>query len=259
MLGNIFDFNPTKNRIAFDDLVPVDKYIRVQLNELVKSSLKHYDNFEFDSVYRDITNFVTRNLSAFYLDFTKDILYIEEANAHNRRSVQTVLYDVTLTLLQLLTPFLPHTTHEAYKHLPFHNEEDVYLENMPQVLDVDERTLIEQFDRFLQLRDDVNKALEEARNKQVIGKSFNAKLTLYPNPETYNFLSNLDANIGQLFIVSQFEMKQEGTGEYVFTNMTIDVEKAQGDTCDRCWQVVLHTEEGLCPRCESVIQAQESD
>lgn len=254
MLGNLYDFNPNKDAIEFDHLVEVDQYVRLRLNELVTSSLNHYDNFEFDSVYRDITNFVTRDLSAFYLDFTKDILYITTPDDHARRSVQTVLYDTTLTLLQLLTPILPHTTHEAYLHLPHHRFDDVYLENMPEPMAVDGSALLAQYDAFLQVRDTVNKALEEARNKQIIGKSFNAKLTLHAKEEVRTLLQSMNANLGQLFIVSQFELG-DGEGEYQFQNMSVDVQKADGETCDRCWQVVEHTHDGLCHRCADVVKS----
>ncbi len=252
MLGVISDFDPRENRVPFDQLAEVDQYVRLQLNELVKSSLEHYDNFEFDSVYRDITNFVTRDLSAFYLDFTKDILYIEKTNDPLRRSVQTVLYDVTLSLLQLLTPFLPHTTHESYEYMPYKAFENMYLENMPDVLNIDGTELMTKYDAFMQVRDNVNKALEEARTKQIIGKSFNAKLTLYPNDDVAALLHSMNANLGQLFIVSQFEIKS-GTGEYTFSNMSVDVVPAEGETCDRCWQVVDHTHDGLCHRCQDVV------
>jgi len=77
-------------------------------------------------------------------------------------------------------------------------------------------------------------------------------LTIYPNKELRALLDRMNVNIGQLFIVSAFEIK-EGTGAYTFQNMSVDVEKAEGDTCDRCWQVVDHTEEGLCPRCTEVV------
>ena len=252
MLGNLYDFNPNTDAVMFDELVEVDKYVRLRLNELVISSLEHYDNFEFDSVYRDITNFVTRDLSAFYLDFTKDILYITKPDDHARRSVQTVLYDTTLSLLQLLTPFLPHTTHEAYLHLPHHKYDDVYLEDMPTPLTVDGSKLLAKYDAFLQVRDNVNKALEEARNKQIIGKSFNAKLTLYPSASVQSLLESMDGNIGQMFIVSQFEIK-DGVGEYQFADMSVDVVPAEGEPCDRCWQVVDHTHDGLCHRCTDVV------
>jgi isoleucyl-tRNA synthetase len=253
MLGNVADFNPETDRVAFEDLPEVDKYIAMKLNNLVKECTYRYDHFEFDAVYRDITNFVTREISAFYLDFTKDILYIEKQDSHVRRSVQTVLYDVTLNLLQLLTPYLPHTTHDVYLHLPFHKEENVYLENMPEAKELGNEELFNKYEAFMGVRDNVLKALEEARNNKVIGKSFNAKLVLYPENGVKDLLESLDTNLQQVFIVSRLEIK-EGKGEFEFTDLSIDVLKAEGETCDRCWQVVDHTEEGLCPRCESVVK-----
>jgi isoleucyl-tRNA synthetase len=253
MLGNLADFNPNTDRVAFEDLPEVDKYIAMKLNNLVKECTYRYDHFEFDAVYRDITNFVTREISAFYLDFTKDILYIEKADDHARRSIQTVLYDVTLNLLQLLTPYLPHTTHEVYLHLPFHKEENVYLENMPEAKELGNEELFAKYEAFMGVRDNVLKALEEARNNKVIGKSFNAKLVLYPENGVKELLESLNTNLQQVFIVSQLEIK-EGKGEFEFTDLSIDVLKAEGETCDRCWQVVDHTEEGLCPRCESIVK-----
>jgi isoleucyl-tRNA synthetase len=253
MLGNLNDFNPDTDAVPFEQLNDVDKYVSIKLNNLVKDSIYRYDHFEFDAVYRDITNFVTREMSAFYLDFIKDVLYIEKENDHNRRSIQTVLYDVTLTLLQLLSPILPHTTDEVYSFLPHHKEENIYLENMPKVRELGNAEFEEKWNQFMVVRDNVLKALEEARNDKVIGKSFNAKLTLYPENEIKELLESMDANLQQIFIVSQFEMK-EGKGKYEFNNVSIDVDAAQGETCDRCWQVVEHTDEGLCPRCQSVVK-----
>jgi isoleucyl-tRNA synthetase len=253
MMANLGDYNPETDRVPFKDLKEVDKYVALKLNQLVKNSIEHYDNFEFDTVYREITNFVTKELSAFFLDFTKDILYIEKFDNHSRRSIQTVLYDATLNLLKLLTPFLPHTTHEAYIHLPHTKEENMYLENMPKYIELGNEDIITKYELFMEVRDNVLKALEEARNNKVIGKSFNAKLILYPNNETKDLLNSLDANLGQIFIVSQFEMS-EGVGEFKFSNLSIDVLKADGVTCERCWQVVEHTHEGICERCAEVIK-----
>jgi isoleucyl-tRNA synthetase len=252
MLGNLNDFDYEKDKIAYEDLNEVDQYLLLKLNELVKSTLDNFDHFKFDTVYRDITNFVTRELSAFYLDFTKDILYIEKKNDHSRRSIQTVIYEVSLDLLRLLTVFLPHTTSQAYEFLPNKTEDDVYLENMPSPRAIEDDALVEKFDRFMKVRENVLKALEEARNNKVIGKSFNAKLTLYPKGEVKQLLESLQINLGQVFIVSQFEMK-DGEGQYTFDNLSIDVEKAEGETCERCWQVVEETKDGLCDRCEDVI------
>ncbi len=253
MLGNLFDFDPLKDRVEFADLNEVDKYVTLKLNNLVKKTINNYDHFEFDSVYREITNFVTRELSAFYLDFTKDVLYIEKADNHDRRSIQTVLYDITLTLLKLLTPFIPHTTHEAYRFLPGKTEEAMYLENMPKYRELGNEELITKYEKFMDVRDNVLKALEMARNEKIIGKSFNAKLTLYPQGEIKALLASMNGNLGQMFIVSQFEIKA-GKGTYEFNDLSIDVKKAVGETCERCWQVVDKTVDGLCKRCEQIIK-----
>ena len=253
MLGNLFDFNPLKDRVEFNDLNEVDKYITLKLNNLIKDTINNYDHFKFDTVYREITNFVTKELSAFYLDFTKDVLYIEKADNHDRRSIQTVLYDITLSLLKLLTPFIPHTTHEAYKYLSYKAEENMYLENMPKYQNLGHEELITKYNSFMVVKDNVLKALEIARNEKIIGKSFNAKLTIYPQGEVKTLLNSMKANLGQIFIVSQFEMK-DGKGMYEFNNLSIDVEKAIGETCDRCWQIVDHTNNGLCQRCEQIIK-----
>ncbi len=253
MLGNLRDFNPAVDTVPFEELGEADKYLLMKLNNVVKETLYRYEHFEFDAVYREITNFVTRELSAFYLDFTKDILYIVKADDKARRSIQTVLHEATLSLLKLLTPFLPHTTHEVYLYLPHHEFSNMYLEDMPKVKEMGNEDLYNKYERFMQVRDNVLKALEEARNKQVIGKSFGAKLTLYPEGDVKELLESLNVNLGQIFIVSQFEIKT-GEGEYKFNNLSIDVEKATGDTCDRCWQVVEHTHDGLCHRCEDILK-----
>ena len=253
MLGNLFDFDPLKDRVEFENLNEADKYVTLKLNNLIKDSINHYDHFEFDTVYREITNFVTKELSAFYLDFTKDVLYIEKYDNPDRRSIQTVLYDITTALLKLLTPFIPHTTYEAYKHLPLQEEAHMYLENMPKYKELGNEDLLSKYEKFMAIRDNVLKALEVARNEKVIGKSFGAKLTLYPKGEVKELLNSMNANLGQMFIVSQFEIK-DGKGIYEFNNLTIDVEKAEGTTCDRCWQIVAHTHDGLCRRCEEIIK-----
>ena len=108
------------------------------------------------------------------------------------------------------------------------------------------------YEQFRTVRDNVLKALEEARSNKVIGKSFNAKLVLYPTGDVKELLESLDANLQQIFIVSRLEMA-EGEGEFKFTNLSIDVLPAEGDTCDRCWQVVDVIEDGLCPRCTDVL------
>ncbi len=257
LLGNLFDFDKTKDIVPYNQLPEIDRYVLVKLDELTKEVLDAYEDFAFDVVYRSINNYVTQFLSAFYLDFTKDVLYIEKADSFARRSIQTVLYENCSRLARLIAPILAFTTEEVWSHLE--PGKSVHLTDMPKVENYpDKDELLEKYERFMTLRDDVLKALEIARNDKVIGKSFNAKLILYPNKETREFFESLKANLQQIFIVSQLEIKDyEEADERAldFGAMKILVEAAVGETCSRCWQVVPHIDEDeLCPRCAKIVK-----
>ncbi len=256
LLGNIFDFDKNKDAIAYEKMNEIDRFVLVKLDELTKEVLESYETFAFDNVYRLVNNYITQFLSSFYLDFTKDVLYIEKHDSFARRSIQTVLYENCSRLVRLLAPILAYTADEVYEHL--HLETSVHLTDMPTVSNyTDSKELNAKYDKFLELRDDVLKALEEARNQKIIGKSFNAKLTLYVNEETKTFLNSLDANLQQIFIVSQFAVKTlaEAPKEAIsFNYMSVLVENAEGHTCARCWQIVPEVnEDELCKRCEAIV------
>ncbi len=253
LLGNLFDYDDDKNSIEFDKLGDIDKYMLIKNNNLIKEVLDAYDNFKFDVVYRKITNYVTF-ISSFYLDAAKDVLYIEKADSPERRNIQTVIYRIFNTLVRLLTPIIPHTTSEAYSYLPGKKAKDVYLLDMPQVEEMDNE-IEDLYDEFMGLREDVLKALENARNEKIIGKSLNAKLLIYPKGKVEAMLKKVKVNLAQIFIVSQIEVMDEGFGTYKGDDVSIDVLPAEGKTCDRCWQIVEEVnEDGVCPRCAEVIK-----
>lgn len=253
MLGNLNDFNHENDRVPYAELGEVDRYMVQKANHLVEEALAAYDRFSFDDVYRKTTYFVTM-LSSFYLDYAKDILYIESKDNPVRRSVQTVLYDVLNTILKLLAPIIPHTTSEAYGYIPNKEADDVYLTDMPDVIETDTE-LLAKYDRFMSVREEVLKALETARNNKVIGKSLNAHVVLFPKSDVADLLTSIDADLAQLFIVSKLEVKTEGFGAIKGENMSIDVLPAEGIKCERCWRVVdhVHEEDGLCERCHAVV------
>jgi isoleucyl-tRNA synthetase len=253
LLGNVFDYENETNKVEFDKLNDIDRYVLIKNNNLIKEVTDAYEDFKFDVVYRKINNYVNF-ISSFYLDFAKDILYIEKADSLERRSIQTVIYKILDTLLRLLTPILPHTMSEAYSYLPNKTEEDVYLLNMPKYENFDNK-LEETFDEFMDLREDVLKALENARNEKVIGKSLNAHVVIYPKAKIENVLNKVNINLAQVFIVSKFDIAKDGFGAYKGQDVSIDVFKADGHTCERCWQVVPKVDEdGLCDRCQNVIE-----
>lgn len=253
LLGNLFDFDFHKDMVAYDQMGDIDRYILKKLDHLIEEVISAYEDFRFDDVYRKTANFVTFT-SAFYLDFTKDILYIEKTDALNRRSIQTVFYMITDALLRLLTPLIPHTTSEAYSYLPNKDKADVYLLTMPaRINDSWNKETI--YDDFMSLREDVLKALEEARNEKIIGKSLNAHLILYPRGKVAELLEKLDINLAQVFIVSKLDIKNDSFGKYKGNDVSIDVLACEGITCQRCWQVVPHVHDnGLCDRCESIVE-----
>ncbi|HRF70628.1 MAG TPA: class I tRNA ligase family protein, partial [Candidatus Pelethenecus sp.] len=205
LMANTNDFNP-KDRLPYDKLETVDQYMHIKLQRFIKEIKGFYDTFDFGEVYRATNAYLANTLSAFYLDFTKDILYIESPRSQKRLSCQTVFYEILKALLRLLASFSPHTMSEAYDLLPYKEEADIYLTDMPNALAVDE-TLEKSFDCFMEYRNEILKALEEARAAKIIGKSFNAKLTIEVDEEAKTLFDSLKTDLAQVLIVSQLELK----------------------------------------------------
>ena len=262
MLANTSDFDPKENRVSYDDLRSVDQYMEVKLNDLVKDCLAAYDKFDFTTVFKKVFNFISNDLSAFYLDFAKDVLYIEDQDSHARRSMQTVIYDAAVKLDKILTPILPHTMEEIWGFLK-EPEDYVQLANMPKVEGyANHDELLENWGKFMNLRNDVLKALEDARNKKVIGKSFEAAVTIYPDKETKAMLDDLDADFRQILIVSKLTIADGEAPEDAekLNNASIVVEHAEGEVCPRCRMIRTDIGEDpklpkLCGRCAKIVEA----
>lgn len=258
LLGNINDYNPATDRIAEADLLEVDRYILNRLREFTAGTLDHYESFDYLNIYQEVQNFINVELSNFYLDYGKDILYIEEKNAHKRRSMQTVLFEILVNMTKLLAPIIPHTAEEVWSHIEQVDEESVHLTNMPAKEEVDQ-ALLDKWNTFMALRDDVNRALEVARNEKVIGKSLEAKVKIGNSPsfDTLAFLEGFN-DLHQLFIVSQVELVEDTKGE-AYQHGTIEIAKADGEKCARCWNYSeslgsVGELDDLCPRCQEVVK-----
>lgn len=262
MLANTSDFDPKENRVSYDDLRSVDQYMEVKLNDLVKACLAAYDKFDFTTVFKKVFNFISNDLSAFYLDFAKDVLYIEDQDSHARRSMQTVIYDAAVKLDKILTPILPHTMEEIWGFLK-EPEDYVQLANMPKVEGyANHDELLENWGKFMNLRNDVLKALEDARNKKLIGKSFEAAVTIYPDKETKAMLDDLDADFRQILIISKLTIADGEAPEDAekLNNASIVVEHAEGEVCPRCRMIRTDIGEDpklpkLCGRCAKIVEA----
>lgn len=235
--GNLFDFDPAVNAVPVEELREVDQYILIKLNKLIDKVKKAYDDYEFAVVYHAIHNFCTIELSSFYLDFAKDVVYIEHADHPDRRSMQTVFYETLMALVKLTAPILPHTADELWSHLSFVEEPSVQLTDMPEGVAVSQAEATEaKFDRFMEVRDDVLKALEIARNEKVIGRSLEACVTLYATEEVKNLLASIKEDVKQLFIISELTVEDEqnaDTSAPEYTSGRILVQKAEGELCER--------------------------
>ena len=269
LLANTTDFDPKEHRVAYEDLRSVDKYMMVRLNQTIEQIRKEgYDKYNFLHIYRTVVNFLTIDLSSFYLDFAKDVVYIEAADNHERRCMQTVFYDTAVALTKLLTPIIPHTAEEIWSYLK-EEEEYVQLAEFPEVETfANQEELLDMWKAFMDFRDDVLKALEVARNEKLIGKSMEAKVTVYPNEQVRALLTALNVNLPQLLIISPdfFTVSEEGPASapeaaQKFEDVAILVERAEGHVCDRCRQVKAKLSdhehlEHVCEHCAEVIESE---
>ena len=254
LLGNLFNgnFDNRTDLLSYDELEELDKYMVLKFEKVVAKVLDYYENYQFNSITTELINFFNVELSSFYLDYGKDILYIEAEKSHKRLSMLTVLYTVLSKSVRLLAPILSFTAEEVYDNMPYEDAESVHLTDFPAKNLIDDAALEAKWDKLLEVRDDVNKALEESRNEKVIGKSLEAAVEIYSNDsEVVELLNSVD-NLHQLFIVSSVEVKENDGVAYDLA--TVKVAKAEGHRCERCWNIVEEVnEEGLCPRCASIL------
>ncbi|HHJ6162903.1 TPA: isoleucine--tRNA ligase [Streptococcus pyogenes] len=237
LIANTSDFNPATDTVAYADLGTVDKYMTIVFNQLVATITDAYERYDFMAIYKAVVNFVTVDLSAFYLDFAKDVVYIEAANSLERRRMQTVFYDILVKITKLLTPILPHTTEEIWSYLEYESEAFVQLAEMPVAETFSaQEDILEAWSAFMTLRTQAQKALEEARNAKIIGKSLEAHLTIYASEEVKTLLTALDSDIALLLIVSQLtiaDLADAPADAVAFEGVAFIVEHAIGEVCER--------------------------
>ncbi|RLL45251.1 isoleucine--tRNA ligase [Oceanobacillus piezotolerans] len=263
ILGNLADFDPATDRVEDSELEEVDRYMLHRLQGLVASVQESYNKFEYSPIYHQIHNFCTVDLSSFYLDFAKDILYIEAKDNKRRRSIQTAYYEILTTLVQLLTPIIPHTAEEVWEFIPGEKPESVQLTDMPEPRKIPGLNE-DKWDHFMKVRDDVLKALEEARNNKVIGKSLDAKITLVPkDSETKEVLQSMEY-LHQYLIVSEVVLEEASANAKEYKFVHVLVEKHPAEKCERCWvssDTVGHDHDHptLCTRCAGIVKENYSE
>ena len=260
------DFNPDTDMLPLSELEAIDKWALARLNKLVKEANEAYENYDFHIVIHAISNFCTVDMSKLYIDITKDRLYVEAADSKTRRAAQTAMYTILSALTRLTAPLLSYTAEEiwhAMKHVSTDDTRSVFLNDMPKydaALDFDGIT--EGYDKLFDLRDDVMKALELARAEKLIGKSLDAKLTIWASDaEAYNTLNAYASELEDIFIVSGVTLVNQAAPADAFTETVsgigVKVETADGEKCDRCWKYSTDTaadgDSCLCARCKAVV------
>ena len=249
-LGNLEGFDLSTNSVADEELLEIDRWALANLDEMTLKVLNGYEAYDFQAAYGALYHFCTVTLSARYFDIIKDRLYIYAPKSHERRSAQTALYRITDTLCRLLAPLLTFTADEAWENLPGQTIPSVHMAEFPSAERLDTSAagdLLARWERLFAIRDDVLKALEEARNAKQIGSSLEAKVVLTADKETTLFLSEYFSQLRYIFIVSQVEVHEGDT-------FAVRIEKASGSKCERCWNYSFRVGEfekypTVCERC----------
>ena len=256
MLGNIDDFDPAKDMVADDQLFEIDRWALEACNKLTANLRDAYEHYDFSRAYHALYNFCVIDMSNFYMDVIKDRLYC--ADDHARRCAQSALYRILVDFTKLLSPILCFTSQEIWSYVPKlpGMKDYVVFEQMPEVKPCADEAFTAKWDKIMAIRDDVKKVLEQARADKVIGSALEACLTLYCSKELYDFLNAIPMDeLADLFIVSKVDLVEgEGGVKGLVEGLGAAAEHAAGDKCQRCWKYEPSVgENGLCPRCASVL------
>ncbi len=275
ILGNLYDFTPERDSVAYGELDELDRLTLHRLSVLTDTVRTAYEKFEFHKVYHSIHNYCAVDLSAFYLDAIKDRLYTARAGSRERRAAQTTIYRVLDHLLRLSAPILSFTAEEAWTLIPGKREKSVHLSAMPDTPDEWlDRGLEEKWARLLEIKTEVSKALEGARKAKLIGHPLDAKVSigLAGGTGLTDTLQGREKTLKEVLVVSMVEIgaSTEGADEaeekeaFAFSStlmpgLDVQVKKAEGDKCERCWHYSTSVGEDasaptICGRCAEALR-----
>ena len=260
ILSNINDFDPNKDMVNYEDMLEIDKWAMLKLNQLVDKSINAYEAYEFHTLYNATLNFCIVDMSNFYLDILKSRLYTEKADSKERRSAQTAMYLILSAMVKLLAPVLAYTAEEIWKFMPHLDSEDaesVMFASIPEVdSKFDNKDLEEKWNKIIDIRADVNKALELARNEKVIGKSLDAEITVFAKGDNLDLLKSMEKELAEIFITSKVLLDSlDNAGDAIKgEEVAVKVEASKFEKCGRCW---VHSEtvgtiegfDGICADC----------
>jgi isoleucyl-tRNA synthetase len=273
LAANLSDFDPAADMVPPLLMDEVDRFAMARYGELASKIMTAYERYDFPAIFQALNAFVAVDLSAFYVDVSKDRVYTLAAGSRGRRSAQTAMFAMADGLARLIAPVLPVLAEEFWSHLPGTREESVHLAHFPKQVHLFRNDELEsRWSRLLRLRAAVNVELEKLRQAKVIGQSLEAVVHLSGTGPIAELIEKHRDDLPGLFITSQVDgetappaegqeppdgsVYHEGDGSAVH----IVAGKAGGTKCGRCWRYVpalssAPGREGVCPRCEDALAA----
>jgi isoleucyl-tRNA synthetase len=259
LVANLYDFDPSTDMVPVEALDEVDRFALARYAEAAQRMIRAYNEYDFSVVSQTLNTLAAVDLSAFYVDVTKDRMYTLGAKSRERRSTQTVMYLISDGLARLLAPILPVTADQLWQHIPGRRSGSIHLEEFPKVEAYTDAPLLKTWDALLGVREKVNAALEEKRKDKVIGTSLGARVIINASGPIGALLKSRRDDLPMLFNVSDVSLTvREDAGsteqEPAYATVRVEVEKAPGVKCARCWRFVpnVRTEPdcaGICDRC----------
>ena len=260
ILSNLYDFDPDKDMLPVSELYPIDKWALNKLNELIEKTEAAYNAYEFHQVYHAVHNFCVVDMSNFYLDVLKDRLYTEKADSKLRRAAQSAMYIILDAMTRMITPILAYTSDEIWKFMPHAANADashVVYNSMPEKVAVDvDNDFIVRWDKIHELRDLVKKSIEVAVNRKLVKTSLETAIKLSCTGDEYDFVKSVESELKDAFIVSGVEIVNDESAKEV----KIEVNKAEGGKCERCWTYSTTVGQDaenpcVCERCSKVLRS----
>lgn len=257
ILGNLYDFDPDKDMVDTKELGVIDTYALMKLNDLIKETTDGYDKFEFHRVYHAVHRFCIVTMSNFYLDVIKDRLYCEKADGFDRRAAQTTIYIILDALTKILTPILAYTSDELWRFMPHgskDNKDNVLFNDYPKAIEIkDMPGFADKLPRFIEVRDEVKRILEQFIKDKTIKSSLEAQVTIKANHDYYELLKEYEELIPTVLVVSKVVLVEENVD-----TIEVEISKAPGQKCERCWCISETVGEdadkpNLCSRCREVL------
>ena len=255
LVANLYDFDPKDDVVPKARILEVDRWALAKYADAAERIVKAYDHYDYPGIFQAVSQLITVDLSAFYIDVTKDRMYTFGPKSEARRSGQTAMYIIVDGLARLLAPILSVTMDELWRMLPGEREASVHMALFPAGLDQwQDAALVERWAALAAVRDQVNLQLEEKRKDKTIAANLSAQVKLAAGGDAAVALHDYADFLPTLFGVSAVEVSAAPVEAGLQTRLEVAVERATGTKCERCWRYVAEVSQdgdraGLCPRC----------